>query len=83
MRQTSFAAMHRSLARSLELVGDWWSPLILRDLAIGGTAQAALTDVHGDVTGTFSPASATTSLAAAGLLRGADLHPQPGPEVTA
>jgi DNA-binding HxlR family transcriptional regulator len=35
MRQTSFAAMHCSLARSLELVGDWWSPLILRDLAIG------------------------------------------------
>jgi DNA-binding HxlR family transcriptional regulator len=35
MRQTSFADMHCSLARSLELVGDWWSPLILRDLAIG------------------------------------------------
>jgi DNA-binding HxlR family transcriptional regulator len=35
MRQTSFAAMHCSLARSLELIGDWWSPLILRDLAIG------------------------------------------------
>jgi len=35
MRQTSFASMHCSLARSLELVGDWWSPLILRDLAIG------------------------------------------------
>ena len=27
--------MHCSLARSLELIGDWWSPLILRDLAIG------------------------------------------------
>jgi DNA-binding HxlR family transcriptional regulator len=35
MRQTSFSEMHCSLARSLELVGDWWSPLILRDLAIG------------------------------------------------
>lgn len=35
MRQTSFADMHCSLARSLELIGDWWSPLILRDLAIG------------------------------------------------
>jgi len=35
MRQTSFSEMHCSLARSLELVGDWWSPLILRDLGIG------------------------------------------------
>jgi DNA-binding HxlR family transcriptional regulator len=35
VRQTSFSDMHCSLARSLELVGDWWSPLILRDLAIG------------------------------------------------
>ena len=35
MRQTSFSEMHCSLARSLQPVGDWWSPLILRDLAIG------------------------------------------------
>ena len=35
MRQTSFADMHCSLARSLEVIGDWWSPLILRDLGIG------------------------------------------------
>lgn len=35
MRQTSFAAFHCSLARSLEVVGDWWSPLILRDLFLG------------------------------------------------
>jgi len=27
--------MQCSLARSLEVIGDWWSPLILRDLAIG------------------------------------------------
>ena len=32
MERTSFAEMRCSLARSLELVGDWWSPLILRDL---------------------------------------------------
>jgi len=30
----------------------------------GGTAEAALTDVHGDLTGLFSPASGTTTLAA-------------------
>ena len=32
MERTSFAEMRCSLARSLELIGDWWSPLIIRDL---------------------------------------------------
>lgn len=35
MRQTSFSGMHCSLARTLEVVGDWWSPLVLRDLYLG------------------------------------------------
>ncbi len=35
MRRTSFAAMHCSMARSLEVMGDWWTPLILRDLHLG------------------------------------------------
>jgi DNA-binding HxlR family transcriptional regulator len=35
MRQTSFAEMQCSLARTLEVVGDWWSPLVLRDLYLG------------------------------------------------
>src|SRR5215471_20274126 len=35
MRQTSFADFNCSLARSLEVVGDWWTPLILRDLFLG------------------------------------------------
>lgn len=35
MRQTSFADMYCSLARTMEVVGDWWSPLILRDLYLG------------------------------------------------
>jgi DNA-binding HxlR family transcriptional regulator len=35
VRQTSFASMQCSLARSLELVGDWWTPLIIRDLHEG------------------------------------------------
>jgi DNA-binding HxlR family transcriptional regulator len=35
MRQTSFAQMQCSLARTLEVVGDWWSPLVLRDLYLG------------------------------------------------
>jgi DNA-binding HxlR family transcriptional regulator len=37
MRRTSFAGMSCSLARSLELIGDWWTPLIVRDLALGIT----------------------------------------------
>jgi len=35
MQRTSFARMHCSLARGLELIGDWWSPLIIRDLFLG------------------------------------------------
>src|SRR4051794_36438770 len=35
MRNTSFAGMHCSLAQSLEVMGDWWSPLVLRDLYLG------------------------------------------------
>ena len=35
MRRTSFAGMHCSIARSLEVMGDWWTPLIVRDLHLG------------------------------------------------
>lgn len=35
VRQTSFADFHCSLARSLEVVGDWWTLLIVRDVAMG------------------------------------------------
>src|SRR5205085_7165228 len=35
MRQVSFADFHCSLARSLDLIGDWWTPLIIRDLSLG------------------------------------------------
>jgi DNA-binding HxlR family transcriptional regulator len=35
MRQTSFADFHCSLAQSLEVVGDWWTPLIVRDVSLG------------------------------------------------
>jgi DNA-binding HxlR family transcriptional regulator len=37
MERTSFADMRCSLARSLELIGDWWSPLIIRDLFLDVT----------------------------------------------
>ena len=32
MERTSFAEMQCCLARGLEMIGDWWSPLIIRDL---------------------------------------------------
>lgn len=35
MKRTSFAGMHCSIARSVELVGDGWAPLIIRDLFLG------------------------------------------------
>jgi DNA-binding HxlR family transcriptional regulator len=35
VRQTSFAQMACSMARGLELIGDWWTPLIIRDLQLG------------------------------------------------
>jgi DNA-binding HxlR family transcriptional regulator len=35
MRRTSFARMHCSIAQTLELVGEWWTPLILRDVYLG------------------------------------------------
>ena len=44
MRQTSFGDFHCSLARSLEVVGDWWTPLIIRDIAVGLTRFDELVD---------------------------------------
>jgi DNA-binding HxlR family transcriptional regulator len=44
MRQTSFAQMACSMARSLELIGDWWTPLIIRDLQLGVDRFDALAD---------------------------------------
>jgi DNA-binding HxlR family transcriptional regulator len=35
VRQTSFASMQCSIAQSLEVIGDWWTPLIIRDLYHG------------------------------------------------
>jgi DNA-binding HxlR family transcriptional regulator len=35
MRKASFADMHCSIAQSLEVVGEWWTLLILRDAFLG------------------------------------------------
>lgn len=37
MKRSSFENFHCSLAQALERVGDWWTPLILRDLYLGVT----------------------------------------------
>ncbi|MEN9506301.1 MAG: hypothetical protein RI958_2227 [Actinomycetota bacterium] len=35
MRKASFADMHCSVAQSLEIIGEWWTLLILRDSFLG------------------------------------------------
>ncbi len=35
VRRTSFTDFHCSLARAVEVMGDWWTPLIVRDLYLG------------------------------------------------
>ena len=37
MERTSFATMRCSLARALDVMGDWWSPLIVRDMFLDVT----------------------------------------------
>jgi DNA-binding HxlR family transcriptional regulator len=37
MHRTSFEEMNCSIARSLEVIGEWWTPLILRDAFFGVT----------------------------------------------
>lgn len=37
MKRKSFADMDCPIARALELVGDWWTPLILREVVLSGT----------------------------------------------
>src|SRR5215218_7559341 len=44
MRQTSFSDFRCSLAQSLEIVGDWWTPLIVRDISVGLTRFEQLVD---------------------------------------
>lgn len=37
MKRASFSRMQCSVARTLEVVGEWWTPLILRDAFLGVT----------------------------------------------
>ena len=55
MRRASFEGMNCSVAKTLEVIGEWWTPLLLRDLFMGisrfdefqarlGIARNVLTD---------------------------------------
>jgi DNA-binding HxlR family transcriptional regulator len=35
MARTPFDSMSCSVARTLDVIGEWWTPLILRDVAVG------------------------------------------------
>ena len=35
MQRTSLSNMSCSIARTIDLIGEWWTPLILRDLFLG------------------------------------------------
>ena len=35
MRRTSLADMHCSVARTVDIIGEWWTPLIVRDAFYG------------------------------------------------
>jgi len=37
MRRTSLADLHCSVARTIDVVGEWWTPLIIRDAFFGET----------------------------------------------
>jgi DNA-binding HxlR family transcriptional regulator len=37
MRRTSFAKWPCSIARTVDLIGDWWTPLVLREVFYGAT----------------------------------------------
>jgi len=37
VKRTSFAEMHCSIAQALDVVGEWWTLLILRDAVLGVT----------------------------------------------
>jgi len=37
MKRTNFEGMNCSVARCLDVIGEWWTPLVLRDLFMGIT----------------------------------------------
>jgi len=54
MRRTSFASMTCSVARSLELFGDWWTLLIIREAFFGSRKFGEFHEHLGIATNTLS-----------------------------
>lgn len=46
MQRTSFADFHCSLARTLDIVGEWWTPLVIARIAVG---LRRFDDIHRDL----------------------------------
>ena len=42
MQRTSFDQMTCSIARTVEVIGEWWTPLVLRDISMGITRFDAI-----------------------------------------
>jgi DNA-binding HxlR family transcriptional regulator len=47
MKRKSFEHMACPIAQSLELVGEWWTPLILRDIVLVGLTR--FDDIHNNL----------------------------------
>ncbi|WP_409523863.1 winged helix-turn-helix transcriptional regulator [Nitrincola sp. MINF-07-Sa-05] len=47
MKRTDFSDMHCSIAQALNIVGEWWTLLILRDVFIGNHRFSGLLDSLG------------------------------------
>lgn len=47
VRRTSFENWPCSLARTVDLLGDWWSPLVLREVYFGGRRFEAIQNALG------------------------------------
>ncbi len=75
MQRKSFAEMTCPIARTLELVGEWWSILILRDAFAGVTRFDAFQESLGIGTNTLT--RRLNALVAAGLLERRSYHQHP------
>ena len=39
MRRTRFDDWDCSIARTVDMLGDWWTPLVIRELALTGSRR--------------------------------------------
>jgi DNA-binding HxlR family transcriptional regulator len=75
MKRTALADHPCSIARTLDVAGEWWTPLILRDVAYGVRRFAALQEDLGISANVLSDRLET--LVAEGLLQRSVYHQRP------